>query len=1415
MSVPSIPSLIHRLQDTAAEHPQRPALVGDDARFSYAALLVHCTAIAHGLQHQGIGRGDVVVVCMPRGAGLVAAALGVLGSGAAYTLLEDDGAEPQLAARMRGLQPAPVIALPARAAGLMAQGIAAFTPDVLAAAGRAPDALPASGGLAYVSYTSGSTGGPKGVAVTHDNIAHYTESAAARLQVEPGWSYAHVSTFNADLGHTAIFLALWTGGTLHVASDGLRQDPAALCAYLVDQRIDLLKITPSHWRAVLAAGRAWPHALKRLVLGGERLAPELVRHSFAAGAAEQVANHYGPTETTVGVAIHPMKPHDLASHEGRASVPVGRAIGCTRFAVETAPGRFGECDCTGELYIGGPSVAQGYLGDGERTAERFVHIEGQPGRFYRTGDLVRIDAQGCVECLGRIDRQVKLMGHRVELEEVELALQGFDGVAAAAVALYPVNGHDQLVALSAPRWPAERVKALRQLARERLPSHMVPAHWFTCDALPLDANGKVHHRAVRERVVEALALVPQADAALRPLTPLEAEIHAAWCEHLGGGAYDPDTDFFEAGGDSLSAMQIIAALQLRGHPLTARLFEQHRSITSLAAVIERLDSVPAARALPEVPPSQGRLSPAQAWFFAQAFDAPDHWNQCLVLESAVPVDVARLARAVGRVLAEHPMLRTGYRREASDIVPFEVNVQHLPLPLSHGSDVQADEAHVQRAVAERCAVLNAAISIERGEVFKLHCAAFGARRWVLVLVAHHLCIDAVSWRIVVDDLVRHHADDAAPMPRTCSFWQWTAHLHERLPEAWHRAVRPSAVAPGSRREGQARTLWCELFSGEVPEAVAQACSRHEAHLGTVLLGSFAHACAAQAGQRTVGIDVESHGRECLRDEVDVSRVVGWFTSTFALSLLADASDAGVAIASAAAAMGRVRHLGHGHEPTAATGTPRLCFNFIGDIGLRHDPALPLSVSPLAPAPARGPSNRRPYDLVLTVKRAGASWVAELCHSVDRYRDDEVKAIALRLLAALHGQAPVREPLCHAAPLAAGGLLAHVPPTLLQATVPSQAQGGAYDCILLTGATGFIGAHVLAELLQQTTAQIHCLVRGRPGRPAAERLADALRRVSPALAALLRGRVTVLDGDVSLPRFGLSADQYGRLVAQADAIYHFAADVRLFGEAGHFERHNVAGVEHVIALAGAGRAKDIHCMSTLAVAGVAPPGPPWRFDEHCLDGGQQFQNPYEASKYRAELRLRRHAAEAPRRVSIYRSGNVTGHSQTGQFQCNASDNQLVQLLRGIVALGRYPRHTQEGVVLSPVDVVARGIVEISLSPGRGGTFHVDNSQPTPYAQVFEAMRELGLPLQPHESPTLLALLSSATDAGQRDAALALSWAARPPRNVAYDHARSTALLAGLGVRFPAIGRAWLHQFVAHLIEARALAPAPSELSPAAS
>ncbi|MEV2237220.1 amino acid adenylation domain-containing protein [Micromonospora sp. NPDC049891] len=544
------------LADLIAPHvaatPDTPAVVCGPDTLSYRELDRRANQLAHWLRTRGVGPDRLVGVLLDQSVELAVTLLGVLRAGGAYLPLDPEQPTGRLGLMLADARPTLVLTggglrdrLPAEVAAVDLAEI-----DVTSRPADRPSTATSTDNLAYVIYTSGSTGVPKGVAVAHRQVLRYLDGVADRFAVVPAARYGLLQSMSFDFSVTVFYLALATGGTVHLLPR--RCTGAELAEALRSHQIDYLKITPSHLAAL--AVDAGPEGLlpaRALILGGEASDLERTRPLAAAGRA-RVFNHYGPTEATVGVATYEV----TADGPDTGPVPVGRPLPYARVYVLDERMRPVPVGVPGELYLGGDRLARGYLGRDELTAERFVPDPyGPPGaRLYRTGDLGRWRADGQLVFLGRRDHQVKIRGYRVELGEIEAALRDCPGVGQAAVLLRD----DRLVAYlePVPGGTGLEPARLRHHLADRLPDHMLPNRWVHLDRLPLQAHGKVDRQALPAPTDE-----PPTGERVVPTGPVEALVAGIWREVLGIAEVGATDDFFDLGGHSLLATQVVARLR--------------------------------------------------------------------------------------------------------------------------------------------------------------------------------------------------------------------------------------------------------------------------------------------------------------------------------------------------------------------------------------------------------------------------------------------------------------------------------------------------------------------------------------------------------------------------------------------------------------------------------------------------------------------------------------------------------------------------------------------------------------------------------------------------------------------------------------------------------------------------------------
>ncbi|MGB3204150.1 MAG: amino acid adenylation domain-containing protein [Crinalium sp.] len=552
---------IHQLFEEQVERtPAHIAVVFENQQLTYNELNERANKLANYLQNLGVKPEVIVSICVERSLEMVIALLGILKAGGAYLPLDPAMPTERLKLMLQDAQTAVLLTQQnlVNKLGDCTPNIICLDTDWNAIAQTIPqnyNNTVTSQNLAYLIYTSGSTGTPKGVAVEHQQLINYLHGILPKLNLPAGANFANVSTFAADLGNTVIFPALCTGGTLHILSQERIADAEAIAQYFRHNPIDCLKIVPSHLSALLTSTHAAEILPRqRLILGGETASWDLVERIQNLAPDCVIINHYGPTETTVGVLTYQV---DIGNWRDIAeTVPLGSPLANTQIYILDSRLKPVPIGATGEIYIGGDSLARGYLNQPELTTKKFIDNPFGLTPLYKTGDLARYLPDGNIEFLGRVDHQVKIRGFRIEIGEIEaLIKQHLDIQQSLVIAREDTPGEKRLVAYIVSNLDKFETTSLRESLKQKLPDYMIPSAFVTLKTLPLTPNGKIDRQAL-----------PAPDQAnqhtfVAPRNPIEETIAEIWKEVLKLEQIGIYNNFFELGGHSLIATQVISRIR--------------------------------------------------------------------------------------------------------------------------------------------------------------------------------------------------------------------------------------------------------------------------------------------------------------------------------------------------------------------------------------------------------------------------------------------------------------------------------------------------------------------------------------------------------------------------------------------------------------------------------------------------------------------------------------------------------------------------------------------------------------------------------------------------------------------------------------------------------------------------------------
>ncbi|HEX6240910.1 MAG TPA: amino acid adenylation domain-containing protein, partial [Polyangiales bacterium] len=780
-----------RIARQAAATPDKRAVVFGERRLTYAALDARANQLAHRLRQLGVGPNVLVGLCVARSLELVVGVLGILKAGGGYVPLDPE-------------YPAERLQYMATDSGI---GLLLTEEKLLGALPKTralvwcldrnadelrglPESAPAPQGtaedVAYCIYTSGSTGQPKGVLNGHAGIQNRIDWMQAEYGLGAADKVLQKTPLSFDVSVGELLWPLSTGAELVVAPPGAHRDPEELGAVIRAHGVTAVDFVPSLLSAFVACGELARCTTLRLVtVGGEALSPEIAEAFLSARPDVALYNMYGPTEASVDVSYHRCAPG--------GEVVLGRPLSNVGLYVLDGTLSPVPVGVTGELYVSGVALARGYHGRAGLTAERFVPhpFAGQGGRLYRTGDLGRYRADGLLEFCGRGDEQVKERGYRIELGEIASVLRGHAGVQDATVSAWSSEHGKPLVGYVTTRREVDEEAfeaTLRSYLSERLPEYMVPWRVLVLSALPLTANGKVDRKALPAPSAR------ETGSYEAPSTPVEKELAQIWSDVLGVARVGVEDNFFELGGDSILSLQIVTRARAGGLGLSPKQLFQHQTVRALASVATQIAETreaqgPVAGALP--------LTPIQAQFFHEVMAHRDHFNQALLL---MPRDVLRapvLERALRMVCAHHDALRLRYRQSDGQVVQ------------AYEADEGQDALLWERAVADRdelprmIAEAQRSLSLTDGPLLRaVHLTLEDGSERLLVVI-HHLVVDGVSWRILLEDLASAYealgrGEEPVFAAKTSSFKAWADRLEAYAASAEMARELPYWLAQGER-----------------------------------------------------------------------------------------------------------------------------------------------------------------------------------------------------------------------------------------------------------------------------------------------------------------------------------------------------------------------------------------------------------------------------------------------------------------------------------------------------------------------------------------------------------------------------------------------------------------------------------------
>ena len=937
-------------REHAERAPDAVAVIHEDNHLTYGEGDRRSDLLARHFRRLGVATEAPVGVTLDRSLEMVIAILGILKAGGAYLPIDPAVPEERRSFLLADSRAAALITTRAIGSPAGFEGPVVFvselkeTGDSSLALSSTPPALAEN--LACVIYTSGSTGTPKGVAITHRGVCRMI-SDKANVAIGPSDRLSQMSPFAFDASTFEIWGALLNGAHLVILGREVILSTTALRAHIALHEFSVMFVTTALFHEMARLDPAMWASVSTVLVGGETADPSAFRRVLEFGRPAALVHMYGPAEAVTFASRFMV----TCVPDDARSIPIGRPVANLRLYVVDRNLSLTPAGVPGELCVAGDCFARGYLHRPDLTGERFVPdpFGTTPGgRMYRTGDRARHLSDGAIEFLGRMDNQVKLRGYRIEPGEIESVLLGHPSVAQAVVLVQ--DGRRLTAYVASPSGSAAAAEELRTWLHTKLPDYMVPSAIVVLDRLPRNTNGKIDRNAL-----PAASRLPGNRQYIAPRTAAERLLAEIWSDVLGVPRIGIHDNFFAAGGDSILSIQLVARANRLGLRLTPQAVFQNQTIAELAACGGWTGATEPDRA-----PGPAPLTPIQRWFFEGCSVDPHHFNQGVCLELQQEVDFGHVQRALEWISRQHGALRFRFSEE-NGLSQREV-WDEAAWPLERIDLAHCSETDLEAAYRHHCSRIGSCLDPVRGPLARAAQFDLGPRRPPrLLLVAHHLVVDAVSWQIILQDLEEAclglRLGQPLPAPRpTARFQTWAHRLYEygQSPELrqemayWQSlpgrgANIPLDHASGEDNEMSSCTAVFHLDASDTGALLRDVPNAYRTQGNEALLAALLFATSRCTGQHSLLIDLEGHGREPLFAGLDVSRTVGWFTSLFPIYLEIDPhSSVGEALVAVKEQMRAVpkRGIGFGllryacsdpeiRRNLSAMPQPRISFNYLG------------------------------------------------------------------------------------------------------------------------------------------------------------------------------------------------------------------------------------------------------------------------------------------------------------------------------------------------------------------------------------------------------------------------------------------------------------------------------------------------------
>lgn len=997
-------------EKVAQEVPEKIALVGKN-EVSYKELNERANSIAWKLREIGANNKTIIALKMNRTEDLIVAIIGVLKSGAAYLPIDIECPTDRMYE----------IISDAKVSFIIEDGIKIRTiskenyqvEDRYICINDTTDNKYISNldninnitDLAYVIYTSGSTGKPKGVMIEHKSAVNLLGWFSERINIKENNRVLQLTNVTFDVSVEEIFGTLLYSGTLFIPSKEIMLNRQALREYIANNKINVAQFVPVTLREFIANGEKIKD-LNKIICGGDRLDNYLKDEILELGY--NLYNNYGPTEATVDA---------MSNKCDKSKVTLGKPVGNTRIYILNSKNKIQPIGALGEMCIAGSGLARGYLGNEELTNEKFVKniVEGE-NRVYKTGDIGRWLPNGQVEFLGRIDNQVKVRGFRIEIEEIEFRLKQLEYIKNAVIKIEDNGKRDKSLCAYIVSDEAVDTRNIKEELAKVLPDYMIPTFWTRIDEIPLNQNGKIDKKKLVRGEKEERKLT-NADI---PKNKVQEDILDVWKNVLGEECISIRDSFFELGGDSIKAIQIVSGLLQKNLSIDIKDIFKYKNILELSNYVKVKESDFNNKEIDEDISGEVKLTAIQKWFFERNLTEKNHWNNSMLLFSKDRLDKDIVLEVFRKIINHHDTLRMVYEVTSNgvrqnNLIYTEDLCDLKIINLMDRNDYKND-------LEKECNKIQDSIDLGNGPLIKPALINTCDGDYLLIVV-HHLVIDGVSWRILLEDFEQGYKkvrdnEKLEFQHKTASFKSWVDSIYKYSKSStllkeldyWKEIEKTKDLTLDKDMQADtncisdSEILSIKLSNKDTESFIKYANKSYNTEANDILLTALGMTIKKWAGKDKILINLEGHGREDIGESISVARTIGWFTSMYPVVVNVDRdNDLAYTIKSVKEQLRGIPNKGIGYgilryvtDPTLMDGCkleiePDICFNYLGQLDREVNTEL-FSISKLSTGNSISLKSERVNRIEINGMIVGGELTFTCSYNKKEFRENTIKNV---------------------------------------------------------------------------------------------------------------------------------------------------------------------------------------------------------------------------------------------------------------------------------------------------------------------------------------------------------------------------------------------------------------------------------------